>query len=96
VIAVPGGFKAATMSFSGDLIQVALLALAVTGCCCTEADRGVVDHPDTDADGRRTTPARAPASRPPPSTTMYLPKLPVQEPADPCKAGKLVAFVFLF
>jgi len=71
------------MPISGGLL-VAVLALAFAGHS-SQANTGVVGHPDTDTDRPNTT-SRAPAS-PSPSAAMYLPTLPMPEPADPCKAG---------
>jgi len=71
-----------------------LLALAVAGRG-GQADTGVVSHNETDTDRPGTTQKTTTTGRPLPSA-MYLPQLPVQEPADPCKAGNFSTFLLLF
>jgi len=77
------------MSICADLL-FALLALAVAGRG-GRADSGVVSHNETNTDGPATTRNTTTTGRPLPSA-MYLPQLPDQEPADPCKAGNFIAF----
>lgn len=82
------------MPLCGDLL-VALLAL-VAASHSEHTDTDAVDHAHTDtATPVMKTTTKTPTS-PPLSTAMYLPRLRVQEPADPCKAGNYVAFCFTY
>ena len=73
------------MPIRGDLL-LALLALVVADYD-GQADAGNISYPHTDTIALKTT-TNTPTRSPLP-TVMYLPMLPVQEPADQCKAGNL-------